>query len=163
MEYHENVSLSFINAPESYYHVRYISEITDSPLNGSLVNTRMKTKKNVSGRYLKGNHGRYVTITVCQWDNSIKRMINLFQLPKIIFNCSNPYIRVTRLTIPYQEISYIHPYPLHYSSKKEKSHSHVISHDSSIYFKVTKDEIRSCSKQWEISILFLIDWNFLPN
>jgi hypothetical protein len=65
MEYSEPISLSFINPPESYYHVRYASEITDSPLNGSLVNTQMKTKKNLSGRYLKGAFGRFITITVC--------------------------------------------------------------------------------------------------
>ena len=49
-----------------YYHVRYASEITDSPVNGAVVNNQIKTKKYISGRYLKGLRGRHVTIAVCQ-------------------------------------------------------------------------------------------------
>lgn len=62
--YHLYLSLSFINPPEPTYHVRYLSEITNAPLDGNMVNTKKKTKKNVSGRYLKGIHGRHVTIAV---------------------------------------------------------------------------------------------------
>ncbi len=36
------------NPLESYYHVRYMSEITDGPLGGDEMNTRLKTKKNIS-------------------------------------------------------------------------------------------------------------------
>lgn len=59
------IALSFINPPESPYHVRYVSEISELPLNESIINPRMQNKKNLSGRYLKGLHGRYITITVC--------------------------------------------------------------------------------------------------
>lgn len=79
--------LSFINPPESHYHVRYVSEITELPLNGSIVNTRMKNKKNLSGRYLKGLHGRYITITVCLSDklNNLMMHIDLILAPKNAF------------------------------------------------------------------------------
>jgi len=43
--YHPCLSLSFSNPPESIYHVRYLSEITNSPLDGNIVNTKKKTKK----------------------------------------------------------------------------------------------------------------------
>ncbi|CAF0959328.1 unnamed protein product [Adineta steineri] len=133
-----DISLSFINPPEPYYHVRYLSEITNTPLNGNFVNTRIKTKKNVSGRYLKGMHGRYVTVA----------------LPSIFSDNSNLFIRVTRLTLPYQDISFIHPYPLLYSYPKKNNHpTDVIIQDSSIYFKINKEEVCSRSKRFPHLIL----------
>ncbi|UJR08555.1 hypothetical protein I4U23_012816 [Adineta vaga] len=82
------ITLSFINPPEPFYHVRYLSEIANSSLNDNLVNSKMKTKKNVSGRYLKGTHGRYITIA----------------LPSILSENVNLYIRVTRLTVPFPHL-----------------------------------------------------------
>lgn len=76
---HPCFSLSFSNPPEPLYHVRYLSEITNSPLDGHIVNTRKKTKKNVSGRYLKGTQGRHVTIDV-----SITKFVTAE--PNIFFN-----------------------------------------------------------------------------
>jgi len=126
IKYETNMSLSFINPPEPTYHVRYLSEITESPLNGNVVNTRIKTEKNISGRYLKGIRSRYVTIA----------------LPSNLSDHSNLFIRVTRLTVPYQDVSFIHPYPLLYSR------SDVICQDSSLYFKIKKEDICSGSKRF---------------
>jgi len=64
LNYQPDISLSFINPPEPVYHVRYSSEIPNSSLDGNVRNT----KKHVSGRYLKGKCGRYVTIAVSEVD-----------------------------------------------------------------------------------------------
>jgi len=135
--YHPCLSLSFSNPPESIYHVRYLSEITNSPLDGNIVNTKKKTKKNVSGRYLKGTHGRHVTI----------------DLPINLPDYSDFFIRVTRLTVPYQNISFIHPYQLLYSPPKKQTHSNVIIKPPSIYYKLNKEDICSHSKQFPNIIL----------
>lgn len=135
--YHSCLSLSFSNPPEPIYHVRYLSEITNSPVDGHVVNTKKKTKKNVSGRYLKGTHGRHVTI----------------DLPINLPDYSDFYIRVTRLTVPYQNLSFIHPYPLFYSPPKRKTHSNVIIKSPSIYYKLNKEDVCSHSKQFPNIIL----------
>ena len=57
------------------------------------------------------------------------------------------FVRVTRLTVPYQGNYYIHPYPLLYSTPKKKTQLEVITKDPSIYYKVTKDEICSGMKR----------------
>ncbi|CAF2562310.1 unnamed protein product [Rotaria sp. Silwood2] len=132
-----NISLSFINPPESVYHVRYLSEIMNSPIDGNLVNAKKITKKHLSGRYIKGIRGRYVTIA----------------LPTILSDNSNLFVRVTRLTVPYQDISFIHPYPLLYSCTKKKINSDIIIQGSSIYFKINKEEICSRSKHFPHLIL----------
>ena len=90
--YHPCLSLSFSNPPEPIYHVRYLSEITNSPLDGNIVNTRKKTKKNVSGRYLKGIHGRHVTIEVSH-KNYVKHMIFLVDFFDITFQFLSLTIR----------------------------------------------------------------------
>ncbi|CAF3317032.1 unnamed protein product [Rotaria socialis] len=131
-----DISLSFINPPEPIYHVRYVSEITNLPINGNRVNTK-NVKKNLSGRYVKGERGRYVTI----------------ELPIILSDSSNLFIRVTRLTVPYQDTSFIHPYPLLYSCAKQRRHSDIIIQGSSIYFKINKEEICSRSKHFPNMIL----------
>ncbi|CAF0782036.1 unnamed protein product [Rotaria sp. Silwood1] len=135
--HYSSLSLSFSNPPEPIYHVRYLSEITNSPVDGNIVNTKKKTKKNVSGRYLKGTHGRHVTI----------------DFPIDLPDYCDFFIRVTRLTVSYQNISFIHPYPLFYSHPKKKTHSDVIIKDSSIYYKLNKGEICSHSKQFPNIIL----------
>ncbi|CAF2623296.1 unnamed protein product [Rotaria sp. Silwood2] len=135
--HYSSLSLSFSNPPEPIYHVRYLSEITNSPVDGNIVNTKKKTKKNVSGRYLKGTHGRHVTI----------------DFPINLPDYFDFFIRVTRLTVSYQNISFIHPYPLLYSSPKKKSHSDVIIKDPSIYYKLNKGEICAHSKQFPNIIL----------
>ncbi|CAF0890765.1 unnamed protein product [Rotaria sordida] len=137
LQYHHDIFLSFINPPEPIYHVRYLSEITSLSIDGNLVNTKKLSKQHQSGRYIKGIHGRYVTIA----------------LPTILSDNSNLFIRVTRLTVPYQDISYIHPYPLLYSCAKKKIHSDIIIQDSSIYFKINKDEICSRLKRFPHIIL----------
>ncbi|CAF4181285.1 unnamed protein product, partial [Rotaria sordida] len=135
--HHSSFSLSFSNPPEPIYHVRYLSEITNSPLDGNIVNTKKKTKKNVSGRYLKGTHGRHVTI----------------DFPINLPDYFDFFIRVTRLTVPYQNISFIHPYPLLYSPPKKKTHSDVIIKAPSIYYKLNKGELCSHSKRFPNIIL----------
>ncbi|CAF0860055.1 unnamed protein product [Rotaria sp. Silwood1] len=129
---HHGIFLSFINPPEPVYHVRYLSEITNLPIDGHLVTTKKLKKKHLSGRYIKGIRGRYVTV----------------ELPTILSDNSNLFIRVTRLTVPYQDISFIHPYPLLYSCAKKKMRSDIIIQGSSIYFKINKDEICSRSKHF---------------
>ncbi|CAM4745789.1 unnamed protein product [Rotaria magnacalcarata] len=136
-DYQPFFSLSFSNPPEPIYHVRYLSEITNSPLDGNIVNTKKKTKKNVSGRYLKGTHGRHVTI----------------DFPINLPDYFEFFIRVTRLTVPYQNVSLIHPYPLLYSPPKKKTNADVVIKSPSIYYKLSKEEIFSHSKQFPNIIL----------
>ncbi|CAF0803920.1 unnamed protein product [Adineta ricciae] len=137
------ISLSFINPPESLYHVRYLSEIANPTLDEDSVDTKGRMKKNVSGRYLKGTHGRHITIT----------------LPTILSEHSNLYIRVTRLTVPYQNRSFIHPYPLLYAYKKKNKNKNkkqccdVILANSSIYFRINKEELYSHFKSFSHLIL----------
>ncbi|CAF3610675.1 unnamed protein product [Adineta steineri] len=115
--YHSCFSISFSNPPEPIYHVRYLSEITNSPLDGT--------------------HGRHVTI----------------DLPMNLPDSNEFFIRVTRLTVPYQNLSFIHPYPLLYSPPKKKIHADVIIKPPSIYYKLNKEEICSHSKQFPNIIL----------
>jgi len=81
-------------------------------------------------------------------------MFFYFQLPINLPDYSDFFIRVTRLTVPYQNISFIHPYPLLYSPPKKKTHSNVIIKEPSIYYKLNKEDICSHSKQYVISQLF---------
>jgi hypothetical protein len=66
----------------------------------------------------------------------------------MLLDYSNLFIRVTRLTVPYQDMSFIHPYPLLYSPPKKKVQSDVIIEGSSIYYKLNKEEICSASKRY---------------
>ncbi|CAF1539390.1 unnamed protein product [Adineta ricciae] len=131
------LSISFSNPPGPIYHVRYLSEITNSPLDGNIVHTKKKTKKNISGRYLKGEQKRHVTIN----------------LPLNLFDYNEYYIRVTRLTVPYQNCSFIHPYPLLYSPPKRRTLSVITEEKEWIYFKLTKEDLCSHSKQFPNLIL----------
>lgn len=65
------------------------------------------------------------------------------------------YIRVTRLTVPYEGISFIHPYPLLYSEPKKTANSHAFARGSSIYYKITKEELCCCAKRYVIYRFFL--------
>ncbi|CAF0967994.1 unnamed protein product [Adineta ricciae] len=131
------LSISFSNPPGPIYHVRYLSEITNSPLDGNIVHTKKKTKKNISGRYLKGEQKRHVTIN----------------LPLNLFDYNEYYIRVTRLTVPYQNCSFIHPYPLLYSPPKRRTLSVITEEKEWIYFKLTREDLCSHSKQFPNLIL----------
>ncbi|UJR37668.1 hypothetical protein I4U23_030364 [Adineta vaga] len=141
------LSISFSNPPDTIYHVRYLSEITNSPLDGNIVHTKKKTKKNISGRYLKGTHGRHITI----------------DLPINLPDYNEYFIRVTRLTVPYQNRSFIHPYPLLYSPPKKKSLSVSTEEKEWIYFKLNKEDICSRSKQFPNIILTRIKQSELKN